>query len=284
MDTRRNRTAPRVSPEDIRFAILALGIFPGAVTVLYPARLLKLMGLYFGSEVGCFPDKAHRGSGQRYCHRYHKPVLLLRSPSDEQALEFDRLSSIYDGLVGVSSVPVLQEGIRLVSLLTSRNSRILDLSCGPGLEIPALSALVPRGEVVGVDLSAGMVVASYERAKKEGVSNAAFIQADALNLPAEFEGRFDLIFCCNSFHHYPDPLAALKEMRRALSEDGKAIIIDPRLSQFFLATEPISKWGDPGFVGFYSPDEFHRLFMTADFDCFYWNEMLPWVGVSIGTK
>jgi ubiquinone/menaquinone biosynthesis C-methylase UbiE len=284
MDLRRRPRQPQVSPEDIRFAILALGIFPGAVSVLYPARALKLMGLYFGREVGCFPEKAMRGKGQWYCHRDHRPMLLARSPRDQQAIEFDRLSNIYDGLVGVSSVPVLQEGIRLVSQLALRNSRILDLSCGPGMEIPALAALVPRGEVVGVDLSAGMVIASYERARKEGVSNVAFVQADAMNLPADFEGRFDVIFCCNSFHHYPDPLAALREMCRVLSPDGKAIIIDPRLSEFFLATEPISKWGDPGFVGFYSPEEFHRLFMTANYDSFYWNEMLPWVGVSIGTK
>jgi|SRR5579862_1722324 len=284
MDFLRHRSAPRVRPEDIRFAILALGIFPGAVTVLYPARALKLMGLYFGREVGCFPERTLRGKGQWYCHRYRKPMLLARTPRDDQAEEFDRLSNIYDGLVGVSSVPVLQEGIRLVSLLALRNSRILDLSCGPGMEIPALAALVPGGEVVGVDLSAGMVVTAHERARREGIFNTAFVQADALNLPADFEGRFDLIFCCNSFHHYPDPLAALKEMRRVLSDDGKAIIIDPRLSQFFLATEPISKWGDPGFVGFYSPEEFHRLFLSANYDSFYWNEMLPWVGVSIGTK
>jgi ubiquinone/menaquinone biosynthesis C-methylase UbiE len=280
----KNRRLPQVSPEDIRFAFLAMGLLPGSVTVLYPSRALKSMGMYFGRELGRFPERSRNGGGQWYFHRYRRPLLLKQSPRDEQAREFDRLSKIYDGLIGVSSVPVLEEGIRLVSLLARQNSRILDLSCGPGTEIPALAALVPRGEVVGVDLAAGMVVASYERARREGVSNAAFIQADALKLPSDFTGRFDLIFCCNSFHHYPDPLAALKEMHRVLRVDGKAIIIDPRLAQFFLITEPISKWGDPGFVGFYSPEEFHRLFMTANFDSFYWNEMLPCLGVSIGTK
>jgi ubiquinone/menaquinone biosynthesis C-methylase UbiE len=279
-----NRRLPQVSPEDIRFAFLAIGLFPGSITVLYPSHALKSMGLYFGKEVGRFPERVRHGGGQWYCHRYRRPMLLTQSPRDEQAREFDRLSKIYDGLIGVSSVPVLQEGIRLVSLLARQNSRILDLSCGPGTEIPALAALVPRGEVVGVDLAAGMVIASYERARREGVSNAAFIQGDALKLPSDFEGRFDLIFCCNSFHHYPDPLAALKEMRRVLRVDGKAIIIDPRLAQFFLIAEPISRWGDPGFVGFYSPEEFHRLFMTANYDGFYWNEMLPCIGLSIGTK
>ena len=74
------------------------------------------------------------------------------------------------------------------------------------------------------------------------------------------------------------------EMRRVLRVDGKAIIIDPRLAQYFLMTEQIARWGDPGYVGFYSPQEFHRLFMTANYDSFYWNEMLPCIGVSIGTK
>ena len=243
MGVHQNRKLAQVSPEDIRFAFLAMGLFPGSISVLYPTQALKSMGLYFGREVGCFPERSRSGGGQWFCHRYRKPVLLPQNPRDRQAMEFDRLSKIYDGLVGVSSVPVLQEGIRLTSLLALENSRILDLSCGPGTEIPVLAALVPHGEVVGVDLAAGMVVASYERARQKRVANTAFIQGDALKLPSDFEGRFDLIFCCNSFHHYPDPLVALKEMRRVLRVDGKAIIIDPRLTQFFLITEPISRWG-----------------------------------------
>ena len=284
MRIHQNRRLPQVSPEDIRFTLLAIGLVPVCLTVLYPYRALKSTGLYFGREVGCFPERSPRGSGQWYCHRYPKPILLPQSPRVQQAIDFDRLSKVYDGLIGMSSVPILQEAIRLIGLLALPNSRILDLSCGPGTEIPALAALVPRGEVVGVDLAAGMVVESYERARREDVSNAAFIQGDAQKLPSDFEGRFDLILCCNSFHHYPDPLAALMEMRRVLRVDGKAIIIDPRLAQYFLMTEQIARWGDPGYVGFYSPQEFHRLFMTANYDSFYWNEMLPCIGVSIGTK
>ena len=284
MDVHRNRKSPQVSAEEIRFAMLALGLCPATITVLYPSHALKSMGLYFGRETGCFPERSRRGSGQWYSRRYRRPILLTRNPLDHQAMDFDRLSTIYDGLISVQTVPVLQEGLRLISLLAMPNSRILDLSCGPGAEIPAMAALVPRGEVVGVDLAAGMVVESYQRARREGVSNAAFIQGDALKLPSDFGGQFDLVFCCNSFHHYPDPLAALKEMRRVLRVDGKAIIIDPRLAQFFLMVEPLSRWSDPGYVGFYSPLEFHRLFMTANYDSFYWNEMLPCIGVSIGTK
>jgi ubiquinone/menaquinone biosynthesis C-methylase UbiE len=275
----------RFKAEEVRFAILALSLLPGSLGILYPAQLLKSFGIYFGAEFGDFPSKSSGGSGQFYCKRYDEPEFLARIERDEkQAHDFDSVAPIYDHLVGLSSVPVIEESLRLIEELAAPNSRILDLSCGPGKEIPSLAALVPEGEIVAVDLSAGMVWEAYRNARARNVANAAFFQADALHLPRHFRGRFDLTFCCNSFHHYPRPLAALKEMRRTLIVGGKALIIDPRLSQIFLISEPIAKWGDPGYVGFYSAKELHRMFMTAGFSDFYWNELLPWVGVSIGTK
>jgi len=47
---------------------------------------------------------------------------------------------------------------------------------------------------------------------------------------------------------------------------------------------PLAKWGDPGWVAFRTGEEFRELFEAAGFSNFYWTEVLPGIGLSIGTK
>jgi SAM-dependent methyltransferase len=48
---------------------------------------------------------------------------------------------------------------------------------------------------------------------------------DAERLP--FEDRaFTAVLCSNSFHHYPDPLQAVREMARVLARGGRLVIGD----------------------------------------------------------
>jgi SAM-dependent methyltransferase len=47
------------------------------------------------------------------------------------------------------------------------------------------------------------------------------------------DGAFDKVICTNSFHHYPDHFAALKEMRRVLRPGGMLVLVDPRADNIF---------------------------------------------------
>ena len=99
------------------------------------------------------------------------------------------------------------------------DARLLDAGCGSGREL-ARSRLVPDGEVVGIDLAAGMVTAAHRAARAHGLDNTAFFQADVGDLPAEFTGAFDLVYSCLAHHHYPDPAAATSEVLRCLRPGG----------------------------------------------------------------
>jgi ubiquinone/menaquinone biosynthesis C-methylase UbiE len=243
------------------------------------------MGLYRGGEIGELPLQVLPGSGKHFSERYEHPVLLGERPRGyEDVRAFDQLSSIHDQLQAPFSGPVFEDVTKILVSLGSASGRILDCSCGGGTEAAALAAFVPNGEVVGCDLAEDMVLTAASRAQRLGIRNMAFFQADVAKLPDCFSEQFDFVYCSFSFHHYNVPLVALQEMRRALVPGGYAFVVDAGPSWMKALGSPIAKWADPGWVSFYTGEECRILFLEAGFSSFYWVEILPGIGLSIGTR
>ena len=56
-------------------------------------------------------------------------------------------------------------GAKLIAELELRGrERVLDLGCGDGVLTVQITDLVPRGEVVGIDASRGMIGSGHEKA------------------------------------------------------------------------------------------------------------------------
>ena len=259
-----------------------------AFTVLEPARRLRPFGIspYKSRDIGSLPLPGRgRGLGPKYSLARRGAVLLKAQPADYASVEaFDALSTNYDWVVEPFARPVFEEALELLRPLTTKRSRLLDCSCGPGTEVFKWAELVPNGEVVGSDMAAEMAVTAARHAKERGVRNVAFFQADVAHLPKHFAKQFDLVYSSLAFHHYPDGVAALREMRRALRVGGHAFIVDAGPWWMKAIASPWAKWGDPGWVAFHTGPEFEALFAEAGFNDFYWTEILPGVGLSIGTK
>ena len=96
---------------------------------------------------------------------------------------------------------------------------LLDVGCGPGTITADLAALVAPGPVVAVDAAAGILQEARATAAARGVDNVAFEQADALELPYP-DGHFDVVHAHQVLQHLPDPVAALREMRRVCRRGG----------------------------------------------------------------
>lgn len=110
-------------------------------------------------------------------------------------------------------------------LAAQPGERVLDLGCGPG--DGAQRVAETGAQAVGLDYSQGML----ETARAvPGLAGLA--RGDAGRLPFR-DGAFDRIICTNSFHHYPQHLAALKEMRRVLKPGGVLVLVDPRKDHLF---------------------------------------------------
>jgi ubiquinone/menaquinone biosynthesis C-methylase UbiE len=271
---------------DLPAAVYVGQLWAYSLSVLFPARAAKRAGMFVKTSVGKHPIVAQsEGQGQFYCREHRAPVLLDNKPSNhETVMEFDRGAEVYETAVAPFTRPVGDEAFVLIRRLIPRRARILDLGCGPGSESIRLAGLVPDGEVVGVDLSAEMVALAHRNAQQQKVLNTSFFQADVAELPDHFAARFDAIHCAFAFHHYREPLAALREMYRALTSEGKAFIIDGGTWWANAISTPFAKWADPGWVRFYTGEEFQTLFRSAGFRDFYWEEILPGIGISVGTK
>lgn len=283
--TSSSRPMPK-SASDLPLAVFVGQMWWYAFTVLYPAQALKSMGLYTANAIGRYPRMRRAGgAGPLYSRKNKKPVYIRGDRRGRESVrEFDRAAEQYQTFVGPFTQPVYEEAVKLMRPLLGPAARILDISCGPGGDLVQMAKLAPDGEIVGIDLSSGMLREAYANAKRHEVGNAAFFQADVTDLPKNFGGRFDAVYCSFAFHHYSDPVAALRSMHRVLRPKGLAFVVDPGAWWFNMISAPFAKWADPGWVGFHTNVEFEELFRKAGFSDFYWDEVLPGIGLSIGTR
>jgi trans-aconitate methyltransferase len=108
-------------------------------------------------------------------------------------------------------------GARLISQLTfTGHERVLDLGCGDGVLTAHLAELVPKGSVLGIDASEGML----EAARKHARANLAFELMDINQM--NFDAEFDLVFSNATLHWVLDHRRLLANVYSALNDDGIA--------------------------------------------------------------
>lgn len=105
----------------------------------------------------------------------------------------------------------------------TREANTLDVACGPGI---LACAQAPHARAVtGIDLTPAMIEQARARQAAAGLENMAWHVGDATALPFE-SGSFDRVTTRYSFHHMPDPAAALAEMVRVCRPEGRIVVID----------------------------------------------------------
>ena len=118
-------------------------------------------------------------------------------------------------------------------LAPDARSRVLDVGCGTGILLQQMHELDTGLRLFGVDISFQMLTSA--RAKLPG--SVALHQGSASSLPY-CSDAFDYVTCATSFHHYSDPLRALREMHRVLKPDGQLLFCEHGLSE-----EPaVARW------------------------------------------
>nr|MBC7245826.1 class I SAM-dependent methyltransferase [Chloroflexota bacterium] len=102
------------------------------------------------------------------------------------------------------------------TLLTGK--RILDVGCGPGVQVQFLTR---SNEVHGIDISGP----ALEFAAKRGlVTHQVNVEEQGIPFPDE---HFDIVICTDLLEHLFDPKFVLQEIRRVLRKDGYAILAVP---------------------------------------------------------
>lgn len=148
-------------------------------------------------------------------------------PKTLNALVHDREAAFYDDRFLIDYDGRIARDVRrdLRALLGDlpRARRALDVACGTGYAAIGLAAAGIADEVHGCDLSPEMIVRARDNCASTG-ARVAFGVCDAEVLPYENDS-FDLVIARGALHHVPEPLAALREIRRVLEPGGTAVVL-----------------------------------------------------------
>ena len=96
--------------------------------------------------------------------------------------------------------------------------RVLDLGCGHGVLLDALSRNLPDAQLVGVD-----AVAPPESAGWSGVT------ADIAGLLPFAQGSYDVVVAGEVLEHVPHPDLMLSEIHRVLTVSGLLVVSTPNI-------------------------------------------------------
>jgi ubiquinone/menaquinone biosynthesis C-methylase UbiE len=113
----------------------------------------------------------------------------------------------------------------LSHLRVEKTSRVLDVGCGGGKTIAALSEIATSGKVSGVDYSAASVAASRRlNAARIAEGRVDVQQASVSNLPFPPE-TFDVVTGIETHYYWPNLSSDVKEILRVLKPGGTLMIL-----------------------------------------------------------
>lgn len=150
-----------------------------------------------------------------------------KSKKQEVAEMFNNISKKYDFLNHFLSLGIdkIWRKKAVKKLGEVKPERILDIASGTGDFALALLKLNPK-EIIGMDISQGMLDVGAEKMKKKGVDNIIKMQlGDSENLPFE-DGYFDGVTVGFGVRNYENLEKGLGEMLRVLRPEGKAVILE----------------------------------------------------------
>jgi len=127
------------------------------------------------------------------------------------------------------SASVIQEG------------KLLEIGPGPGYISIEIAKLLPKMEVIGLDISDTMIEIAKMNADEYGLSERIeFRKGDASKMPFE-DSSFDFVTSSGSLHHWKNPAQVFNEIYRVLKPGCRALISDLRKDT---PKEKIKEWAN----------------------------------------
>lgn len=150
-----------------------------------------------------------------------------QSKKEEVAEMFNKISGKYDFLNHFLSLGIdriwRKKAVQLLREIQPK--RILDIATGTGDFAIASLKLSPT-EIVGMDISEGMLEVGRQKMKKRGFDSIISMQlGDSEDLPFD-DNYFDALTVGFGVRNYENLEKGLSEMLRVLRPEGKAIILE----------------------------------------------------------
>lgn len=141
---------------------------------------------------------------------------------------FDSIAPAYDFMNRAMTLGIDRWWRRVAVRMVGKThpQHILDVATGTGdFAIDLYRKLQPR-QVVGIDLSQGMLDVAREKIARRGLSDAITVQqGDCLALPFE-DGSFDAVTVAFGVRNFEHLLQGYKEMHRVLEPGGTLCVVE----------------------------------------------------------
>jgi SAM-dependent methyltransferase len=127
--------------------------------------------------------------------------------------------------MGAAVTAAIVEEAHVAARPSSEGMRVLDVACGSGEPSISIAALLKgTGQVVGVDMAGAPLEVARERARKRGLDNVEYLQADVHALPFA-DASFDRVTSRLGVMFFGDLAKALAELRRVLKPGGRVALL-----------------------------------------------------------
>ncbi|MDP2365318.1 MAG: class I SAM-dependent methyltransferase [Ignavibacteria bacterium] len=138
--------------------------------------------------------------------------------------DYNKIAPTYNARYTANYLVNIENEIQ--NIISSNNYKnILEAGCGTGRWIRSIEN--ENTKVFGLDYS-------FDMLKIHGVNqpNLNLVNADAVHIPFK-NNFFDLIFCVNAIHHFPDKEKFIHECKRALLNNGMLAVfgVDPHIDK-----------------------------------------------------
>jgi ubiquinone/menaquinone biosynthesis C-methylase UbiE len=103
---------------------------------------------------------------------------------------------------------------------------VADVGAGTGLYTRLFAAEVgPRGKVYAVDITPKFLDHIRKTCQEAGITNVETVRCkpDSVELP---EASVDLVFICDTYHHFEFPFRTMATIHKALKPGGRVVLID----------------------------------------------------------
>lgn len=153
--------------------------------------------------------------------------------------DYDRFSSRYDELDGGAAAGALGLERARQDMIGSAKGLVLEVAVGTGLNLPMYRFRGDEGargtaqvdKLIAIDLSPGMLSQAKTKSAdlKLDKSQIEFrtMDVEQLDFP---DGTFDTVVDTFSLCVFPDPVAALREMKRVCKPDGRILLLENSIS------------------------------------------------------
>ncbi|MDX2309074.1 MAG: class I SAM-dependent methyltransferase [Hyphomicrobium sp.] len=142
---------------------------------------------------------------------------------DERAVKvaYRRWAPVYDHTFGAVSTAARKHAVEVIN--REHEGNVLEVGVGTGLSLPGYKKDL---QIVGIDLSAEMLVKARQRAEEHGLANVAGLhemEASNLKFPDE---SFDTVVAMFVMTVVPEPERVMQELSRVTRKGGEVLLVN----------------------------------------------------------